>query len=247
MHDFDQAFEARLQEIKSYLKLLESIERQVQSGIPQFRGDNSVITVQQQRILYSSVYLQLYNLVESTVTQWVDTISDIINSRELKPDDLCDGLRKEWVRLVARTHIDLNSENRLKSAMALCDHLVNSQPISNFKVDRGGGGNWDDEAIHRFAERLGVSLAISPSAQKAVKQPFKDDMGTLSLIKAYRNKLAHGTISFAECGENVTVHDLCQLTDDVALYMQEIVRCFKLFLDTHEFLSPARRTQGSLV
>jgi MAE_28990/MAE_18760-like HEPN len=247
MHDFSQAFEERLQEIDSYLNLLEVIEKQVQKGLPQFKGDDSTITVQQQRMLYSSVYLQLYNLVESTVTQCVDTISDIVNAQELQPDDLCDALKREWVRLVARTHIDLSSEKRLESAMALCDHVASSQSISEFNVERGGGGNWDDQSIHKFTKRLGLSLEISREAQQAVKQPFKNDMGTLSLIKDYRNKLAHGNISFAECGENVTVHDLRQLTEHVALYMGEVVGCFKQFLDTHEFLSPTRKAKKSIV
>jgi len=72
MYSFVQSFEERLIEIESYLELLEALENQVQEGLPQFGGDGSTITVQQQRILYSSVYLQLYNLVESTVTKCVD-------------------------------------------------------------------------------------------------------------------------------------------------------------------------------
>ena len=59
MDDFSQAFEDRLQEIEAYLTLLAGLEQQVQEGIPQFGESGATITVQQQRILYSSVYLQL--------------------------------------------------------------------------------------------------------------------------------------------------------------------------------------------
>ena len=136
MYSFVQSFEERLIEIESYLELLEALENQVQEGLPQFGGDGSTITVQQQRILYSSVYLQLYNLVESTVTKCVDSISEIVTSQKFRPSDLCDELRQEWVRVIAQTHVELNYENRLQSALALFNHLVKSQPILEFEVKK---------------------------------------------------------------------------------------------------------------
>ena len=48
-----EVFNERLQEIETYLDLLDALDRQVQSGPPEIGG--SQITVPQQRILYSSV------------------------------------------------------------------------------------------------------------------------------------------------------------------------------------------------
>ena len=67
--DLAKGFEDRLDEINAYLKLLESVERATQDGPPKIAG--IAITPEQQRILYSAVYLQLYNLVEATATSCI--------------------------------------------------------------------------------------------------------------------------------------------------------------------------------
>ena len=249
MDDVSQAFEERLQEIEAYLDLLEALEQQVQQGTPKIgigEAKSTVITVQQQRILYSSVYLQLYNLVESTVARCLDTVSKVIVGKNLQPSDLSSKLRGEWVKSIARTHTDLGYDKRLESALELFSHIVQASPMLTFKLEKGGGGNWDDEEIYTlFSKRLGLSLSISKEVSRGVKQPFRDDKGALVLIRTLRNKLAHGDLSFAECGENITARDLRELKDRVALYMREVIACFKSSIDTHEFLQPDRRPTGA--
>src|SRR4051812_30680386 len=111
MNDFVQTFEDRLQEIETYLDLLDALEKQVQQGLPRIGQTGPTITVQQQRILYSSVYLQLYNLVEATITRCIDAVSVAIAEKgSWLPSDLSISVRREWVRAIARTHTDLNYE-----------------------------------------------------------------------------------------------------------------------------------------
>ncbi len=202
----------------------------------------ALITAQQQRILYSGVFLQLYNLVEATVVKCLDGVTDAaLNGGRWFPGDLTEELRREWVRVIARTHVDLNPENRLESALALCQHLVGSLPIAGFKVEKGGGGNWDDEAIEQIAGRLGFNLRVSVETYSAIKRPFRDDLGPLQLIKKLRNSLAHGNISFAECGENLTVGELRDLVNRTTAYLREVVGAFRAYIDGHQFVVPERR------
>ena len=233
-----QSFEERLQEIEVYLDLLEHLEQQVAVGPPKI-GESS-ITTQQQKILYSSVYIQLYNLVEATITWCIDAVCTAATENgRWKPSDLATLVRREWIRSTGRTHLELTAEHRLNSAVEVCEHLINALPLLKFSVERRN--NIDDLVIQQIAERLGLQIQLSQEALRGVKQPVRDDKGPLALVKDLRNRLGHGSLSFSECGEGVTVIDLRDLKARTALYLREIIVGFRAYIDAYEYLDPARR------
>ncbi len=242
MDQLTVSFEERLEEIIDYLQLLEAIETAAQSGIPRLASSDHAISTRQQRILYSGVFLQLYNLVESTVVGCLSWVTEAtLKKGSWMPGDLNASLQREWVRVMARTHIDLTYESRLDDALGLCKHLVDALPIAGFSVERGGGGNWDDNAIEKVVKRLGFTLQVDKAVQISIKRKVRNDFGPLGLVKDMRNKLAHGSISFAECGDNVTVSDLRDITNRTAAYMRQVVLQFVSFVDAHEYLIPEKR------
>ncbi|MEX2174343.1 MAG: MAE_28990/MAE_18760 family HEPN-like nuclease [Pirellulaceae bacterium] len=237
--DLDQAFSERLQEIEAYIDLLEAMERQLSIGPPHIGG--SVITVRQQRILYSSVYLQLYNLIEATATWCLGAVAQAASSGEWRPLDLSAKLRREWVKGIARTSVSLNEDHRLEATVSFCNLLLKADPIAPWDVVAGGGGNWDDSVLEAITERLGCELAISPPVKTAAKRVIRDDRGSLALVKHLRNKLAHGEMSFEECGNGVTVADLKDIKDRTANYLREVVASFNWFIEHRYFIDAERR------
>lgn len=236
------AFNERLAEVETYLDLLKMIEALAQNGPPKFEGADNPITTQQQKILYSSVYLHLYTLVESTMTRCIDSIANAAQTNSAwKAGDLSLALRTEWVRVTARTHVELTPQHRLESALVLCEHLVSALPIGNFVIEKGGGGNWDDDAIEAVSGRLGFRLQVSDPVYRNIKRRVKDDLGPLGLVKRLRNQLAHGSISFTECADDVTVAWLVDLKDKTASYMREVVTHFVTYVEKHEYLIPEKR------
>lgn len=242
MDELLESFEERLSEVKSYISFLWMLENSARNGPPKIEGCMESISAVQQKILYSGVFLQLYNLVESTMTLCIESVANATykESRWL-PGDLVDSLRKEWVRSIARTHVDLSSQHRLDHALRMCQHLVESLPVAEFSIEKGGGGNWDDAAIEEFAERLGFRIRASRAAYRGIKQPFRDELGPLALVKSLRNKLAHGAISFSESVGGLTVQRLEELTEKLVAYMREVIRCFSEFILSHAYLVPAKR------
>lgn len=242
MTDLNAGFQERLAEVDAYLQFLTAMELRAQHGPPRLEGAEHPITTQQQRILYSGVYLHLYNLVEATMSRCIEAVAAAARDNgRWTPGDLSGDLRREWVRATARTHVDLTPQHRLERALRLCDHLVASLPIETFDIDQGGGGNWDDLEIEEFSKRLGCQLVVSQPVYSAVKRPFRDDLGPLALVRQLRNRLAHGSISFAQCSEDVTVERLTDLKNRTVNYLSEVVACFATYIEGSEYLIPGKR------
>ncbi|MGB3441639.1 MAG: MAE_28990/MAE_18760 family HEPN-like nuclease [Actinophytocola sp.] len=234
-------FSERYAEIDEYLQLLEEIDHATQSGAPRLVATGSEITASQQKILYSSVYLQLYNLVEATISRCIDAVADAAVSEPWKIADLNSNLRNEWIRSTARTHADQAADKRLTAVAAMCEQVIAQLPLSKFSIEKGGGGNWDDESIYEISKRIGCHLKISASVRRAVKQKFRDNLGALQLVKARRNDLAHGSVSFTECADGVVAADLRRLADAVQKYLDEVITCFTSHIELFEFLLPDRK------
>ena len=133
-------FEERFGEVGEYLDFLEQLQVVTADGPPRIAGSNYRITTSQQRILYSSVYLQLYNLVEATVARCIRAVTEATASAgQWLPHQLNEELQREWVRAVARTHTDMTPDKRLKFALELSDHITRQLPIATFEIDAGGG------------------------------------------------------------------------------------------------------------
>ena len=233
-------FEERIAEIDAYIDLLEALNRQAQSGRPKI--GETIITTQQQRMLYASVYLQLYNLVEATATWCISAVSKATaDGASWRLAQLDVAIRREWVRTSARTHISLNHQHRLESVLEACEHILQGRPITDWEIEKGGGGNWDVEAIETISDRIGCSLKIDPAVKTAAKRHFRDEKNALAFVKDLRNKLAHGSISFEQSGENVTVSDLKDLKQRTVDYLRQVVQSFQDYLDKYIYLDALHR------
>jgi hypothetical protein len=237
-------FEERFGEISAYLDFLDNIDALAKDGVPRLGANGAVVTPQQMKILYSSVYLQIYNLVEATITRCLEELTNAAcHANAWLPIDMVSELRREWIRSAVGSHKDLNYENRLNYAVKMIDYLIQSAPLSKFNIEKGGGGNWDDNSIEAIAKRIGLKLKVTPSARRGVKEKFRDDLGALALVVKRRNDLAHGSLSFVECGEGDTASELRLLTTKAAAYMREIVAAFETFIEQHLFLIPEKRPE----
>lgn len=237
----ENAFDERWAEVEAYLCFLEELETAALVGAPKFRDGGKPLSPMQTQILRAGVFVQLYNLVESTMTRCLDELASASYAATWKAADLNPHFRKEWIKVIVAVNKELNADNRLKYAVALADLLVREAPLEEFKLEKGGGGNWTDTHIEEMLERVGLRLRLSPTVRAAAKRRFRDEMGPLALVVKLRNDLAHGAISFAECGLNETVAGLREISVNTAIYLRSVVRAVQRFIDRHEFLDATKR------
>lgn len=240
MSNLTAFFDDRVKEVETYLELLFALERQAQEGPPSLlmNSGNYQISTEQQKILYSSVYMLLYNLVESTVSICIDKVAEVSEGR--MPIHLRKELQREWIKNVVRTHVDLTPEHRLDST---CDFFLKTAvPIEPFSIERGGGGNWDDNAIEQIGKRIGLKIKVESEIYELIKRKFRDDLGPLAVVKELRNKLAHGSISFTECADGVTVAQLNDISMITISYLRGVMSCFIEYVDNLHFLKAQYRT-----
>lgn len=235
------AFEERLSEVEAYLSFLEELELASQAGAPRFGEAGAPLSQLQSEILRAGVFVQLYNLVEATMTKCLDAVAKASLDGNWLPSQLSPEFRKEWVRVVAAIGVEMNSASRLEYALRLVDLLVTNRGLEPFKIEKGGGGNWDDEVIETMLRRLGVSLILAPTVRTAAKRPIRDGLRVMRVIMKLRNDLAHGNISFAECGQNETSISLREVAHNSAMYLRTVVRAIGRYIEQHEFLVAEHR------
>ena len=65
---------------------------------------------------------------------------------------------------------------------------------------------------------------------------FNERIRELQTIKDYRNKLAHGEISFEECGREISIQQIEVINQKVSGYINNAINAIEDFIDNNRFL-----------
>ncbi|MFM5397655.1 MAE_28990/MAE_18760 family HEPN-like nuclease [Aeromonas veronii] len=234
-------FNERVREIESYFDLVSNIESAIGQGSARFdvNGQPYQITPIQQKVMYSVIYLQLYNLVEATMNLLIEAVER--NTRESIDGDvslLSENLRNLYVKFVTQPEDDSSGyEAKLKRALCLFKQILRIEP-ADIGFPAGGGGNWNYTEIRSYSLSLGVEINLPPRVNTMVQRRIRNNEPPLQLIKRYRNDLAHGAISFEACGEGHVASDFRYLIDVVKLYLTHVIDAYELFITEQRFRSP---------
>ncbi len=156
------------------------------------------VTTNIQQCLRAQCVMILYNLIESTISQCIQTVFDCVIDEDLSFFDLTDNLQKIWIELKFPSNLGVTKvRERVKTC--LCDDKA--VEIELLQSYFGGiSGNLDLKKIRSLTKELGVSVDPIPDPPKT---------GNVLLhIKNTRNKLAHGESSFSDVGSRLVLSDL---------------------------------------
>ena len=232
-------YDERVSDIEAHFELIQNISEAIGSGGAQFPVNNGhyTITTQQQKILFSSTYLQLYNLVESTVNQLLEAVGR--HSQDGIQGDLTklsDKIRDLYLKHMLPSETNLSPEKRLADAIELLHQAVGTRQVK-INIPRGGGGNWDSREISNLNKRIGVELDLPKELMGKLQRPYRNDLGPLRYIKNVRNDLGHGNISFADCGHGHSYSEFRTLIDIVKDYLQLLMGAYQQYIDNQQYLA----------
>lgn len=230
-------FDRRVKDIEIYFELVEKIEIALGAGEARLKTDSSFyqIKAEQQKMLYASVYLHLYNLIESTITTLIGAVERHaqagINGQLTL---LTEKMQALYIKSVIEADSMASEEKRFEKALSLFEQTLNIKPLE-IRISPGGGGNWDLARIDQLNKKIGVSLRTPQELKRRLTRPYRNDQGAFFYIKSIRNQLAHGSLSFVECGEALVASDLDGLIGIVKDYLKLLIDSYERFILAHQY------------
>jgi hypothetical protein len=217
-------FEKRVTEIELFFKHLENLE--VDGALLYFPNrtrrktqphNNELI-----KVFKANVFLLLYNLAESSIKQSLTEVYDTISSENLSYQDVIDEIKKIWISQNHDNFRNKGTDNIFTAINQLATEIIDIR----FDSTKVISGNIDGRKIREFSAKHGFSDRTHRNANNGNK---------LHQVKTQRNNLAHGNISFAECGRNYGVGQLRDTKKEVILYLRNILRNIKKYLDDRKY------------
>jgi hypothetical protein len=217
-------FEKRVTEIELFFKHLENLE--VDGVLLYFPNrtrrkfqphDNELV-----KVFKANIFLLLYNLAESSIKQSLTEVYDTITSENLTYREVIDEIKKIWI---AQNHDNFRNKGT-ENIFIVINQLANDVIDIKFDSTKIISGNIDGRKIKEFSAKYGFSDKTHRNANNGNK---------LHQVKTQRNNLAHGTISFAECGRNYGIGQLRDTKKEVILYLRNILRNIKKYLDERKY------------
>ena len=200
------------------------------------------IKIETVAVIKSSFFLMLYNCVESTVTNCLNTIIHTIESRECKYADMIEELQKASLAaydyLVNESPSKEKREENLKKQTDFMTGLsvidINVKSLVGSSSQATFSGNLDVREIRKLFNRIGLDLSTL-KCDEMVK------------IKECRNKLAHGECSFQECGRDLTIQYLRVCKDNTLSFLDEMINKVIDYLDTEQYRRKSHSKPKSLI
>lgn len=225
MQNVRDDFDIRSGEILGFLDLIQYLE----SAGNEVTSTNDLkikynITSDVRKTLKGTVYILLYNLVESTMREAISHIHDSLSSKNVEYDQLCESLKKEILRRIKNDTVALDSI-LFKTKSGLSQNLS----LATFNKKKLFSGNIDRDEINDKSKIYGFSTDCDYTHTKHGEK--------LTTIKQNRNDLAHGNVSFSDIGKGVSFSELEKTSLEAMAYLEAIIINIEDYLNNDGYLN----------
>ncbi len=213
MREFLLLFHERKKEVDLYFEHLEDfLSRDAKITFPD--GSSKELAVDLRHIISANAFLVIYNLVESSISMALEAIFIEVKSEMVSYDTIHTSIQKEIIE-----HIRKNvATNRFVDTIHhIAIDILNHHPTARDLFS----GNVDRDSIKDISRKYGFSTFTDARKTKNGEK--------LSIIKKQRNYLAHGFISFKECGKEKTFPEMQEIKTESLLYIEQILNNIEQF------------------
>lgn len=218
----------RTNEIESFYEILKIIELESPkiSGYNIENSETEILNVSSEKIdtLRSTVYLLLYNLIESTVYNSIMSIFDEIKDNNLKYFDVIRDIQKYWINNIYKHDDKKKKETIVETIMTVANQIFdNTMTLASNEINYGG--SLDAQTIFNTARSMNIDIGNL----KKIYSPGKHGQVLID-IKQKRNWLAHGEKSFSEVGSTITFSQLNEAKDCVLAFLNEYITSIENYI-----------------
>lgn len=217
-------FDERVREIDLYFAAINELDQGTANHTTEAPYFNSEFI----KILKANTLLMIYNLVESTVMGGILEIYD-----KLKQEGLTySGVRKEikdiWFSYKFRQVYDQQAHfNSYKGkALEIVNSILTGEVIDLDRKATAISGNLDAQQIRNVCNEHGIVFQTDAASRGGI---------VLETVKERRNDLAHGTLSFAECGRDYSLDQLANIKNETVLFLQGLLAGMKQYYDEKQY------------
>lgn len=232
METVKNEFNRRVIEINQYFDFLQKVEnQQVKIHLPS--GEVRLLETLLPATLKASGILLLYNLLESTVIMAIDYIHIAISTEDnLIYQDAIDEIKKIWIE--CRYNNFKNQDDGAEQLLKHMQDIINDRIVIFDSNDRkreylnklkgvNFSGKIDAQQIRKFAKKYGFEVNKRVEGKRLIQ------------IKAKRNQLAHGELSFNDCGTIYTFSELMQFKKETVLFLKEFLLKVEKYLNHKKY------------
>ena len=226
----EETYNSRCREIKRFFEMLQFMRDNRDSrlcGEPLDGAHSNTYVVGRdlEKTLRASAYLMLYNLVEATMTNAIDAIHQHIAGEQVGFDELKEDVRKIAIKGLRKAVSSDTPSELLDAAIPISSALI----WLGFDKKDLFSGNLDGRLIKDKAKEYGFQLADHDKAAS------RDGVRLLN-VKTKRNELAHGGISFEDCGQDNSVDEIVAIFDEIKIYIKAVLDGISEYLSTRGYL-----------
>jgi len=181
------------------------------------------------KILKANTLMMIYNLVESSMIGGILEIYDRVKTTGLSYNDVCSEIKSIWFTFKFNQVYDKSAHYNTyrDKALEIINGIVNNETIILDRKATAISGNLDADTIRQICHDHGIVFSIDARCRGGI---------VLADVKEKRNNLAHGTISFVECGRDYSLNDLTEIKNETVLFLRGLLDGMTSYYDNQEYL-----------